>query len=57
MRVRSATQTAKPDQCPCCGHPYAFRVAARKSDQMNLTRHYRCGRHGGYVYVHQISYS
>lgn len=57
MGVRAVTQTAKPDRCPCCGNQYAFRVAARKSDQMNLTRHYRFGRHGGHVYVHQISYS
>lgn len=52
-----ATQSGeKPDRCPCCGREYAFRVPLRKDDHMKLVRHYRCGRHAGYVYVHQIDH-
>lgn len=44
----------KPDRCPCCGQAYKFRVPARYSHTMNLQMSYRCGRRGGYVYVHRI---
>lgn len=41
-------------RCPCCGRPYAYRVPARLDDVMNLSRHYRCGRSGTYLYLHEI---
>lgn len=42
--------------CPCCGRRYAFRLPARLDGTVNLCRHYRCGRQGAYVYVHEIEY-
>lgn len=40
--------------CPCCGQPAAFRMPRRLSEQVSLTRHYRCGTRGRWLYLHAI---
>jgi hypothetical protein len=54
MATHAPPPASKPRRCPCCGQPYAHRVPASLSKDVNLTRHYRCGQHGRHLYLHEI---